>query len=205
MKNYSMMKHIFISAISILWAASAVQAHHTPPTQPLFTQPMPSIDWSDLIDQSEAFGRNAAVLQLGYGFVRNHNLPFSENEGTIGPFSLLYEKSVYTNVSVGAFAAIQFWEVPQLEYRYNYLAVGVRSAYHFNVDPKWDPYLGLSISWRRGTVSDEGHSESNGKVGLQLVAGCRYYLTDKFGVYAELGNDMLSAINLGICLRFGND
>lgn len=97
-------------------------------------------------------------------------------------------------------------------YHYTYLVVGARATWHYNEwhDKKWDTYGGVSLAYRHvsykdntnyGIYGDPNNYSYNGSgVGFGLFVGSRYYFTDKFGVYGELGYS-LSLLQLGVTLK----
>lgn len=86
--------------------------------------------------------------------------------------------------------------------------VGVRGSYHLNealdVDDKWDLYGGTSLGYVVvSTGGDDGLDYASGSaIGFGLFAGGKYLLSSKTGIYAELGYQSLSFINVGVAFKF---
>lgn len=99
------------------------------------------------------------------------------------------------------------------DYHYTYLVIGARGTWHYNEwhGENWDTYGGLmlayrSVSWKDNT--DYGaygylnnYSYSGSGMGLSAFVGARYFFSDKFGAYGELGYG-LTWLQLGVSLKF---
>jgi opacity protein-like surface antigen len=71
-----------------------------------------------------------------------------------------------------------------------------RLNWHFGEDDNFDPYFGFGMGYRFGgweyTISDPaaGDNETVPAVipfGFELTTGARYFFTDNFGIYGEVG------------------
>lgn len=83
--------------------------------------------------------------------------------------------------------------------------IGAKGSYHFNdllkiEDEKWDVYGGLGLYYRSFTVSGINFGLGSG-ITAGIHAGARYYFSDKFGVYAELGNSY-AWLKAGVVFKF---
>lgn len=96
-------------------------------------------------------------------------------------------------------------------YQYTYLVIGARGTWHYNEwhNDKWDTYGGVMLAYRSVSYSDKSdyapgypvtYSYSGSGVGLSLFIGSRYYFSDKFGAYGELGYG-LTALQLGVAMK----
>lgn len=82
--------------------------------------------------------------------------------------------------------------------------IGAKGSYHFNdllkiEDSKWDVYGGLGIYYRSFNVSGINFGIGSG-ITAGIHAGARYYFSDSFGVYAELGNSY-AWLKAGVVLK----
>jgi len=97
------------------------------------------------------------------------------------------------------------------EDKWNYTVIGARSAFHYSGlnNDAWDLYGGLMLSYNIVSYSykdndpnydyDAGVAASS--FGLTGYVGSRYYFSEKFAAYAELGYGV-SVLNLGVSLKF---
>ena len=85
------------------------------------------------------------------------------------------------------------------------LYIGGKGSYHFNdllevENENLDLYGGLGIYYRNFSFSGTGSTFASGLV-ASFHVGTRYYFTDNFGGYAELGNNW-AWLNLGVTYKF---
>ena len=158
---------------------------------------------SEIFEESEAFEEGTTVWQLGAGLRSDMKLGEGLDLKMITPpLILMWEKCIITNVGLGLKAGIRLWEQEKLQYNYSYAALSVRASYHPNLDNEAiDPYISIGATGRRFNIGDGENRIDNYDFDGFILLGCRYYFSDTFGVYGELGADMLSYFNLGISFR----
>jgi len=87
------------------------------------------------------------------------------------------------------------------------LNIGVRGALHYALVDKLDTYAGVVfayniVTWEYwGVWGTESKSSSPSSLRSSFFAGARYYFTDSFGAFAELGYGV-SIFNIGLSLKF---
>lgn len=86
-----------------------------------------------------------------------------------------------------------------------YLVIGAKGSYHFNElfkinDDTWDIYGGLGLYYQNYSFSGVTGTFSSG-IHLGIHAGARYFFSDSFGVFAELGNT-LGWAKVGVSFKF---
>jgi hypothetical protein len=110
------------------------------------------------ISSNAVFGQ--AQRQLNFGFI-----------------GISYEIPIATDISIAPAAGTDFG--------LNYLALGVKANYYFDnlieLPDAWDVYGGANIGYALGL-----NNNGNG-LALGLQVGGRYFWSDKWGVYLELG------------------
>jgi hypothetical protein len=152
----------------------------------------------------KAFEEGTTVWHIGAGI--RSDLTLDEGLGlrsVTPPVVLMWEKCVFNNIGVGLKAGYQLWEQEKLQYNYSYASFSIRASYHPNLkNESIDPYLAVGASGRRVSIGDGVSREANYDFDAFLLVGCRYYFGDTFGVYGEIGADMLSYFNLGLSFRF---
>ncbi|SRR5690554_3571819 len=93
--------------------------------------------------------------------------------------------------------------------KWNYFIIGARGAYHYNgltKVPELDLYGGLMLSYNIVKYSSDLNDNYFGKnygsgVGLTGFAGARWFFSDNFGAYGELGYGV-SILNVGATFKF---
>jgi hypothetical protein len=114
-------------------------------------------------------------------------------------------------VGVGGLAGVSFttfsydyWSGG--EYHYTNYTIAARGTYHFIFHDKFDPYAGLTFGYQgsvvkwKGDTSAPDYNYNSGYFRVGLFVGARYFFTDTFGVYAELGY-MLNFLNMGVTFK----
>ncbi len=98
-------------------------------------------------------------------------------------------------------------------WKWTYTIIGIRGAYHFPLDnEKLDLYLGAMLSYNilnfKYTDTDPSYNSSfdysggyGSAAGFTGFGGIRYYLSDNFGLNAELGYG-IAYLTLGVSFKF---
>lgn len=157
------------------------------------------------VGMAQAFQRDGNYLQAGIG-AQLH---------TLGPISVGYERGITGLIGIGRFGV---GGVIANEFYYNPLYVNSvqnrttlmgRCAYHFDFDiEKMDVYAGAAVAIQfRGDNKDKntGYNYGNNIARISpfptVFGGIRYYFSEKFAVYAEVGYG-LGYLSGGIVYRF---
>jgi hypothetical protein len=114
-------------------------------------------------------------------------------------------------VGVGGFAGVSFtsfsydyWD--DGKYKYTNWTIAARGVYHFIFHDQLDPYAGITLgyqgsSWNwTGDGSAPEYSSTSGYFRGGFFVGARYFFTDNFAAYAELGY-MINILNLGVSFK----
>ena len=94
---------------------------------------------------------------------------------------------------------------PTSGYKANSFILGFRGVLHYAFVSKLDTYGGLMLGYNFATWTWEDKNNtlkanSAGGFDFSLFVGARYYFTDRFAAFAELG--IAVPINLGVSLKF---
>ena len=172
----------------------------------------------------DAFAQGKFVVSLGYGFpnlgkaVLNALISDSAVNVTstgIGPIHLRAEYALSDGVGFGVSVnyiscGVKFTDLP---YDYTWsrssLSILARLNFHFATSDQIDPYFGIGAGYRQATwkFSSTDPAYSGEKIpgfspfGFETTIGMRYYFTDGFGMYTELGIAK-SVIQAGIVASF---
>lgn len=154
---------------------------------------------TSLFAQNGAFSKQDKLLNIGIG-------ANSFYDGGI-PIGASFEKGITDNISVGVNA--DYLTNDYLSYKFTAIYFGVRASYHVNellkinndkIDLYGGPTLGYrSFSWKD---ADQNLGDSYGS-GLFLGAyvGGKYYLSNKIGLFTELGSIGSTNARIGIAFK----
>ena len=168
----------------------------------------------------------AQQSSTGLGFAKGDNL-VNIGLGIGSPFfgtgykaslpinpSISYERGITDAISIGgqfSYARSKYeydFFGSGYSYKENAIYIGARGCYHFNelldLDSKFDVYAGAGAGYVIVSISDnQGYTGSAGsEAGFGVFAGGKYYFAPKVSVYAELGYQSLSVLNVGIAFKF---
>lgn len=153
-----------------------------------------------LAQQNGAFSKQDKLLNIGIGVN-------SFYDGGI-PIGASFEKGVANNISVGVNA--DYLSNDYLFLKFTAIYFGVRASYHVNellklnndkIDLYGGPTLGYrSFSWKDNDP-DLGDSYGSG-VFLGAYIGCKYYLSSKIGLFAEVGSIGSTNARIGLAFKF---
>lgn len=159
----------------------------------------------DLLDEPQHFEDRTAVLQLTSDLfpplkLKQWSLDVNQIDvkTEVPPLTIGYEKQVYRSFGVGAFVGFQSWKVPILKYHYRYYIGGLRLSHHFAVGERLDPYVGMAPTYRRLVLTNGERPLGESTVTFHFFAGARYYFTERLGAVAEVGDDAMGWVKLGL-------
>lgn len=162
-------------------------------------------------------GLGISVGYYGYGLAGTRSL-------SIPPLNLYYEMGVHDKITVGPFLSYARWSFRYTgfgsDYRYNwsFLSVGGRGSYHATsiinewfdaeIDENtWDIYgtLFVGLEFRSYNHTGDSFFDTDPANSVHFfigpVLGARYYLNDRFSIYAESGRGALGVLTLGVSTR----
>ena len=143
---------------------------------------------------------NAGIGIGTFGFTGSGGLPI------VASFEHGFTDKISAGLSLGLVSTkyAQYW-------KYNYFVIGARGSYHFNEllnvsNPKLDTYGGATLFYRGYSVKYDGPDTFDGKsssggLDIAIHVGSRYFFSDNFGAFAELGWG-ISPLQLGVTLKF---
>ena len=164
--------------------------------------------------QIPSFANDDKVLGLGIGLFGG-DAGFRNTYWSSTPYITGYfEKCVKDNLfdeksSLGIGGTIGYkqnkYEISGWGWKYTYFLVGARGTLHYAFVDKLDTYAGLMLGYRISTSKEIGSavgdaSNYGGFTSDFFVCG-RYYFTEKFGVFLELGYSWFSNGTLGVSIK----
>ena len=153
---------------------------------------------------------------LGFGIGIGGNLyTGSSYTSKVPAISMHYEYCVLGSLwddksSLGVGGMIGYtsakWEYMSWGWKYSSIIIGARGALHYAFVDKLDTYAGLMVGYNVVTSKAIGTSndlyKASGSAGCSsFFVGGRYYFTDSFAAFAELGYG-IAILNLGISFKF---
>jgi hypothetical protein len=160
--------------------------------------------------KSQAFKKGDMVLNVGIGLGSTYG---TYHSGISPSFTATFERGFWEIgdfgvIGIGALAGYQRsgYGYYGNNYHWNDFYFGARGIFHFTVIPveKLDVYAAIGTGLRIDSEPDWGYdynpSTSFGVYG-GVVGGARYYFTDKFAAFGELGYE-ISWLKLGVAFKF---
>lgn len=170
-----------------------------------------------------AFIMSALTIQAQDVFKKGDNMvSASVGVGSGIPVAVSYERGIVDNLfdgngSIGLGGYLGYYsDKDEINYegikagwKYNDIMIGVRGNLHYQFVEKLDTYAGLMLGYEivKAKAITEGYGEKytgsadgNG-IGFAIQVGARYFFTDNFGAFAEVGYGIAYA-SLGVSLKF---
>lgn len=157
------------------------------------------------VAQSSSGNTDGSLLSLGIGVGTPYFGAGYSSSLPVNP-TVAYEQTVVNDISVGG--ELSYAGSKLYGFNVNAVYVGARGSYHLgpllNVDSKIDLYGGVGLGYVVVNVSDDAGDSATASSGLGygLYAGARYYFTPATAIYAELGYQSLSYLNVGVTFKF---
>lgn len=175
---------------------------------------------------AQEFEKNGNYVTAGYG-LNFRGIPGTGVGIGLGPIMATYERGVTDILGIGrigagggiAFSSYNYNNKGALfllgstenKYKTNRVTPFIKATYHFEFDiEKLDVYAGVGVGvnidfdkdtyYVNGSLISES-KDTNARPIHYIVAGARYYFSEAFGVYAEVG-DGIANINAGVVFSF---
>ena len=163
--------------------------------------------------QESTFAKGDKVLNLGIGFGgRYMGTGMTTSVPPIGAsFEVGVKDGVLEKGSIGVGGMLAYsahkWEYSGWGYKYTSIVIGARGTFHYPLANKLDTYTGLLLGYDISTAKEYGvtsgydYDSSYGGLTYAWFAGARYYFSDAFAAFAELGVGV-TILNIGVALKF---
>ncbi|NGM64469.1 hypothetical protein [Sphingobacterium sp. SGR-19] len=148
---------------------------------------------------AQSFQKGDKMLNVGVGIAGGFGIPVG----------LSYEQAVSDRISVGAYAAFSTEKESFGDYgnwKYTHILAAARGSYHLKVNStKFDPYGGIMLGYNIASVKWDGDDDApfSTSAGGFLWAGhigSRYWFSEKFGAFAEIGYGA-AVLNIGVTFK----
>lgn len=165
--------------------------------------------------KAQSFDEGDDVFNAGMGFgYYNYNYAFNRRF-SVPALTANYEKGVFKWLGVGPYVGFASWNYSSNTFDggYSIFAVGGRASFHYTdllneflelgLDQKIDLYFTVIMGLNFNGYTGDFTAFENNEVRLNYgpVLGFRYYLSDNFGAYMEIGRGSFSYGTLGISLK----
>ena len=169
--------------------------------------------FTQLVAQESTFSKGDKVLNLGIGFGGRYS--GSGMTTSVPPIGASFEVGVKDGVlekgSIGIGGMLAYsahkWEYSGWGWKYTSIVIGARGTFHYPLVDKLDTYTGLLIGYDISTATEYGTStsypydNSYGGFTYAWFVGARYYFSDAFAAFGELGVGV-TIFNIGVALKF---
>ncbi len=146
--------------------------------------------------QDNAWHQKDMVISAGLGL----GLSGLYGTSSLPPIFATFETGVADKITVGGIIAYagSKYDYPFGSFKYSYIPIEVRGAYHFlDHNPKIDAYGGVGVGYTIVSASSTytgpgsnyftGYSASGSYAQFDIFAGGRYYFSPKFAAQVEVG------------------
>jgi hypothetical protein len=169
--------------------------------------------FTQMVAQESTFSKGDKVLNLGIGFGGRYT--GTGMTTSVPPLGASFEVGVKDGVldkgSIGIGGMLAYsahkWEYAGWGYKYSSIVIGARGTFHYPLVDKLDTYTGLLLGYDISTESEYGtatgypYDNSYGGFTYAWFVGARYYFSDSFAAFAELGVGV-TILNIGVALKF---
>ena len=161
-------------------------------------------------------GDNVVSASLGFGGTLFSGYTYYKGYTRLPAFTATFEHCVVDNlfdekssIGVGGIfgVASASYNSGVYGWRSTSYIIGARGAFHYSFVDKLDTYAGTAIGYNINTWKWTGNRNNNDRnlsssgMTAYFFVGARYYFTDSFGAFAELGYGF-AFFNLGVSLKF---
>ena len=160
--------------------------------------------------QIPTFSKGDNVVNFGIGFGGTMYSAYSLTSSHVSrmpAFFASYENCIidgvwddYSSIGVGGQIAYSSVSWKNSDWKIHNVLIGARGALHYAFVDKLDTYAGVMMGYKIVTDNTDFYKYNNA-FASDFFVGARYYLTDSFSVFSELGY-YVSLVSLGVSLKF---
>jgi len=162
---------------------------------------------------AQLFQEGSKMLHLGIGVGSPY--VYSGSDLSIPPIHASFEYGIKEKIGIGGLIGYTASEYnttffsSSYSWKFSYLVIGARGAYHFLNNEKMDAYAGLMLAYNSASAKFESSDPdlerlvsepSVGGVTLGAFLGGRYMFNEKIGAFAELGYN-ISWLSVGLNVK----
>lgn len=161
---------------------------------------------------AQEFNKGTNVINAGIGIGGNFYYGALGTSSQGLGLNVSYERGIWETgdfgiVSLGGYLGYKSYTSEPLfgggRYDYNYTIIGARGAFHYiGLDVEnLDVYGGAMLSYNIASIDNDFADGLDSRPSATIFVGGRWYFTENFGVFAELGYGV-SILSLGAAFRF---
>lgn len=154
---------------------------------------------------SGSFQKDISLISAGFGLVNTNGI---NGNALLGPFYVKYEYGILDEIGISAFGGLSIVSRNRDYYTLTRTAIGfgVMGHYHFNkLIPvhQLDVYAGAGPGFKVRYDNYSRYHDSHANTNLIFAAqiGARWYFTNEFAAFAEMGHNGMSHLTLGATFR----
>jgi hypothetical protein len=169
-------------------------------------------------ESTPTFRKGYSIVNVGLGLLSpTHGYDLFGSVKSAPAISIAYDRGVVDGIgpgTIGLGGLVGYkryhFDFPNTDENATWTDIVVmgRGTYHYNftTNPKLDTYGGISLGFRVNLYKNDVSPDRDRYTGdglhlaYGLFAGARYYLTERFGAFGEVGYDM-SYLKLGLSYR----
>ncbi len=167
--------------------------------------------------QESMFNLGDKVINIGIGLGNTLYIGGTGYSTGVPPISISYEQAIVDDIlEKGVIGVGGYLGYSSYKYRYNYsgqdwgwnfndIIIGAGGFFHYPLIDKLDTYAGLLLGYNISTTTDYGDPgfetvDSSGGIVFSGFIGGRYYFSEKFAAFAQLGYG-IAYLTLGVSIR----
>lgn len=173
------------------------------------------LSFSAINAQESMFNLGDKVLSAGIGFGSSLYTSSTYYSRGVPPISLSYEQAIKDGILEKGVIGVGGWvgytsykyDVLGWGYKYSNIIFGVMGAFHYPLVDKLDTYAGIGLGYNIVSAKEFGidtgldYNVSGSSIVFAGLIGARYYFTDQFAVFAQVGYG-IAYFTVGVSLRF---
>lgn len=147
---------------------------------------------------AQVMEKGMSLFNAGLGMVPGIGIHASYDYGLIDHWG----PGIFT---IGGYAGLGFWNRTHYEHKYsnyrtNAFAFAPRATYRYTIEPPFEIYGSIMLGAVVKSFSHYYPSESRAFLGI--TAGARYLFKRHYSLFAEIGYNEISFLNVGLCYSF---
>lgn len=171
---------------------------------------------------SQSFDKADDVIAFGLGIGGNYGVSSDGYTSQTPAIGVMYEKGMRWSAGPGIIGLGGYLGFKSLRYKkttpaysydmkWSYTILGIRGAYHYEFLENFDTYAGLMLGYNIESFSDKTYSndgipydyngDTDSGLHLTLFIGGRYYFSDQWAAFAELGYG-IATLQIGAAYKF---
>lgn len=154
------------------------------------------------------FAKGDKVASFGFGLGSNLN-DWAGLKVVLPPIAASFEYGIVDglingNASIGVGGTLAYARSKgkhDSDLKANSFVIGAKGSFHYQFVDKLDTYGGLMLGFKLEKAEYGSWDDDNNELALSIYVGARYYFTENFAAYGELGYG-IAVLQLGVAYKF---